>query len=161
MECVSDKDGEIIELRNKYISESKGYTKFQEGDLIWARITPCMQNGKSAIVSGLRNNFGCGSTEFHVIRNKNSNVNLTFIHLILRTQTVLQDAMSTFTGSAGQQRVPKIYLENLSIPFPKIEIQNEIVNKIENIKKNIKLFKKQSLRLRNEAEQEFEKAIFK
>ncbi|MDY3316599.1 restriction endonuclease subunit S [Riemerella anatipestifer] len=161
MECVSDDFGEIIELKSKKISESKGYTKFQENDLIWARITPCMQNGKSAIVSNLENKLGCGSTEFHVIRNNNtSNTHTEYIYHILRLKIVLNRATSYFTGSAGQQRVPKSFLEELVIPVPPIDVQVKISNKLSEIKTNIKTNITQAKNLKHQAEQEFEQAIF-
>lgn len=160
MECISDERGEVIELRNKKISESKGYTKFKEGDLIWARITPCMQNGKSAIVSNLTNCLGVGSTEFHVLRNSRSDVNIKFVHILLRLEIVLKNAMSHFTGSAGQQRVPKSFLENLEVPLPPLSKQQEIVNHIQELKEDIRLQKAQAEQLKQQAEQEFEQAIF-
>ena len=114
MECVSDNYGEVIKKMTCKKAESKGYTKFTNGDIIWARITPCMQNGKSAVLTNLVNNYGCGSTEFHVLRNNDININTLYIHHLLRMPIVLKDAQKSFTGSAGQQRVPKSYLENLS-----------------------------------------------
>ena len=113
MECISDEYGEVIELRSKQSNDAKGYTKFMEGDLVWARITPCMQNGKSAIVKNLQNGLGCGSTEYHVIRNNSPEIDLEYIYHLLRLKPVLRKAMSHFTGSAGQQRVPKSFLEEL------------------------------------------------
>ncbi|HMT76945.1 MAG: restriction endonuclease subunit S [Bacteroidetes bacterium] len=160
MECISDERGEVIELRNKKTSEAKGYTKFKEGDLIWARITPCMQNGKSAIVNNLTNGLGVGSTEFHVLRNSRNDVNIMFIHTLLRLDIVLKNAMSHFTGSAGQQRVPKSFLEELEVPLPPISKQQEIVNHIQELKEKIKNQKAQAEQLKNQAEQEFEQAIF-
>jgi len=160
MECVSDEYGEVMELREGRRTLSGGYTKFQEGDLIWARITPCMQNGKSAIVKGLKNKLGYGSTEFHVIRQKDNNVNLDYIYHILRTKTVLNDAQNYFTGSAGQQRVPKSYLEELEVPTPPIEVQEAISNTLYELKSKIKNLKTQSVELRNKAQEEFEKEIF-
>ena len=71
MPCISDEYGEVIKLEAGVNEKSKGYTRFQEGDLIWAKITPCMQNGKSAILKGLKNGYGYGSTEFYAIRNSN------------------------------------------------------------------------------------------
>lgn len=160
MECISDKYGEWKEKRICKVSLSKGYTKFSDGDLIWARITPCMQNGKSAIVYGLENGYGCGSTEFHVIRNHNENLNLRYIHLLLRLPAVLRDAMKSFTGSAGQQRVPKSYLEQLSVPVPSLNIQSTIVEHINKQKEQIKQLRLQAENLRKEALVEFEKEIF-
>lgn len=160
MECVSDDFGEVLELRSKNVSESKGYTKFQEGDLIWARITPCMQNGKSAIVSNLENKLGCGSTEFHVIRNNNKNIDLKYVYHILRLKSVLNFATSHFTGSAGQQRVPKSFLEELIIPVPPLKIQTKISNDLSKLKLNIQNSMAEAGSLKQQAEQEFEKAIF-
>ena len=160
MECISDEFGEWKERRKCKKKDSKGYTKFQSGDLIWARITPCMQNGKSAIVDNLESGLGCGSTEFHVLRNKESGLNLQFVHLILRQPMVLDDAKRSFTGSAGQQRVPKSYLENLSIPFPPISIQNAIVEHANQLKEQMKQLKQEAKELRENALVEFEKEIF-
>ena len=138
MECISNLEGEWVEKRVGVKLKSSGYTKFQEGDLIWARITPCMQNGKSAIVKGLINGFGYGSTEFHVIRSYRKDVSLSYIYTLLRLPIVLKNATSFFTGSAGQQRVPKSYLEDLLIPLPPIKVQNEIVEYINGLKMQIK-----------------------
>lgn len=160
MECVSDEYGEVIELRQKRISESKGYTKFQEGDLIWARITPCMQNGKSAIVRDLQNGLGCGSTEFHVIRKDSEKVNLEYVYHILRLNPVLNNAMSHFTGSAGQQRVPRSFLEDLLIPIPPISIQQSIADKLAEMKAQVKSLNHRAIVIIQEAEKEFEKKIF-
>lgn len=160
MECVSDDFGEVIELRAGIKQTSKGYTKFQEGDLIWARITPCMQNGKSAIVKNLKNGFGYGSTEFHVIRNSKNNIDLEYLYHILRLNIVLQDAVNHFTGSAGQQRVPKSYLENLMIPVPPLRIQKEVSKNLFEIKEEIKKLNTQAEKNKQEALVEFEKQIF-
>jgi len=160
MECISDKEGKVIEQRERLIKESKGYTKFQNGDLLWARITPCMQNGKSAIVSNLKNGYGVGSTEYHVIRQKNTEIELKYIYNILRMNAVLQKAMSFFTGSAGQQRVPRTFLEELTIPIPPKETQQAIINQIDTYKNEIKILREQATLLKQQAEQEFEQTIF-
>ena len=160
MECISDKEGKVIEQRERLIKESKGYTKFQNGDLLWARITPCMQNGKSAIVSNLKNGYGVGSTEYHVIRQKNTEVELKYIYNILRMNAVLQKAMFFFTGSAGQQRVPRTFLEELTIPIPPKETQQAIINQIDTYKNEIKILRERATLLRQQAEQEFEQTIF-
>lgn len=160
MECISDEYGEWKEKRTCKIASSKGYTKFKDGDLIWARITPCMQNGKSAVVDEMENGYGCGSTEFHVLRNHNVNLDLHYVQSLLRLPVVLKDAMKSFTGSAGQQRVPKSYLEKLTIPVPSMDIQNAIVEHINKQKSQIKELRQQAETLRNEALEAFEKEIF-
>lgn len=160
MECISDTYGVVQELKEGEKSNSKGYTKFKDGDLIWARITPCMQNGKSSIVNNLTNGFGYGSTEFHVLRSENNLTSLNYIYHLLRLKVVLEDATNHFTGSAGQQRVPKSYLENLVVPFPPKSIQDEIANYISNIKSQIKKLKEQSEANQSLALKEFENEIF-
>lgn len=128
MEDISDDYGEWTGKKTLKRSEIKGYTKFQNGDIIWARITPCMQNGKSTLLQNLVNGKGCGSTEFHVIRIKSAEVLPQYIHTLLRHCDVLSDAKKYFTGSSGQQRVPASYLENLLIPIPILETQKQIAN---------------------------------
>ncbi|MBP3774174.1 MAG: restriction endonuclease subunit S [Bacteroidaceae bacterium] len=160
MECISDEYGELRERRICNVAASKGYTKFQNGDLLWAKITPCMQNGKSAIAENLENGYGCGSTEFHILRNNDKRLNMHYIHMLLRMPVVLKDAMLSFTGTAGQQRVPKNYLENLSIPVPPIDIQDTIVEHINKQKEQVKQLKAQADTLRKEALKEFENEIF-
>ncbi len=159
MECVSDKNGDIIELKNGSTQDSKGYTKFQNNDLIWAKITPCMQNGKSAIVHNLKNGIGYGSTEFHVFRQK-ENSNLRFFYHLFRTFYLRNMAMSYFTGTAGQQRVPASFFEDLKIPLPPLEIQNKIADQIDAWKKEIKAKKEQADAIKQQAKEIFEKSLF-
>lgn len=160
MNCISDEYGGIIKLEDGINEKSKGYTKFQDGDLIWAKITPCMQNGKSAILKGLKNGYGYGSTEFYVIRNSNPNICIDYIYHILRTNLVRQNAITYFTGSSGQQRVPKSYLQSLEIPLPDKNKQISISNEIYKMKAQIKRLKQQSEQNRISAQEEFEKELF-
>lgn len=127
MEVVDEKNGVVMEYRTTTVANNKGFTKFENGDLIWAKITPCMQNGKSAIVRNLVNGVGCGSTEFYVLRPKSNNVLIEYIHYILRDRRVLDSAKNSFGGSAGQQRVSSSYLKTIKIPLPPIEVQRQIV----------------------------------
>lgn len=160
MVCVSDDYGEIIELSNGVKGNSKGYTKFKNGDLIWARITPCMQNGKSAIVENLKNGVGYGSTEYHVVRKKHKDVLINYVYHLLRSHAIRKDAISHFTGSAGQQRVPKSYLENLIIPVPPVEIQKKIISTIKQIKSEIEKLDRNAKDYREQAINDFESEIF-
>ena len=160
MEDISDDYGEWIGKRTGNKSNIKGYTKFQDGDIIWAKITPCMQNGKSALLSNLVNGKGYGSTEFHVIRIKSNDVLPQYIHTLLRHFDVLSDAKKYFTGSSGQQRVPTSYLENLLIPVPPLEVQKQIVDEYAS---SIELAKQGYIKIYNykqELKKNFETQIF-
>ncbi len=128
MEVIDEKNGVISEYRTTIVANNKGFTKFENNDLLWAKITPCMQNGKSAIVRNLENGVGCGSTEFYVLRPKNTNILIEYVHYILRDPKVLESAKNSFGGSAGQQRVSSSYLKSIKIPLPPIEVQKEIIN---------------------------------
>ena len=160
MECIDEISGEIINRREITIGKSKGYTKFEENDLLWAKITPCMQNGKSAIARGLKNGVGCGSTEFYVIRPKDGNkVLIDYVYLILRHHDILFAAQTSFGGSAGQQRVPKQYLKSITIPIPDISVQKEIVDTVYSIKAKAKQLQENGNLLLEEAKLKIENII--
>lgn len=162
MECISDLYGEVIEYRDGDVQSSGGYTKFQEGDLLWSKITPCMQNGKSCIVENLENGFGYGSTEYHVIREKeNSEIHLRFLYHILRTKYVLTNATFHFTGSAGQQRVPIEFLANLNVPLPSLDEQKEISKELDKLIADRKVKQIKVTELKEQAIKDFESRIFK
>jgi type I restriction enzyme S subunit len=118
MEAVNAERGVICGVRDRpFLGVKKGYTYFDEGDVLFAKITPCMQNGKHAIARGLINGFGFASTEFHVIRPTNA-VLAEWIHYFVRQPIVLHEATNHFTGAVGQQRVPDDFLKYLVIPPP-------------------------------------------
>jgi len=118
MRALDDVTGRITGAETKSADEAgKGYKQFRRGDVIFARITPCMQNGKSAVISKDLPNVGFGSTEFHVIRPGES-VLAEWVHAIVRTRDFKLAAAERFTGTAGQQRVPASFLEDVQIPLP-------------------------------------------
>lgn len=118
MADVDEVLGRITGNQVKSYSEvKKGFTPFEDGDVLFARITPCMQNGKAAIAEGLRGGFGFGSTEFHVLRAAND-VTPEYLYALVRLQSFRNQAASAFTGSAGQQRVPADFLRQYSLPVP-------------------------------------------
>lgn len=159
MECIDEKYGEISEQREISISKIKGYTRFEEGDLLWAKITPCMQNGKSAIARHLKNGVGCGSTEFYVIRPKTEDLLIDYVYLMLRHSEVLKAAQNSFGGSAGQQRVSSQYLRSIVIPYPNKDIQQSIVDVIFERKQTAKQLQKEGAELLEKAKQDIEKII--
>lgn len=93
----------------------RGYTLFQRGDVIVAKITPCFENGKVALLSALETDFGLGSTEFHVLRAKPGH-DPRFIYHWTRHPAFLRAGEASMTGSAGQRRVPAGFFERFEIP---------------------------------------------
>ncbi|MEK7691369.1 MAG: restriction endonuclease subunit S, partial [Bdellovibrionota bacterium] len=108
----------------RYSEVAKGYTPFQNGDVLFAKITPCMQNGKSAIAANLVGGLGFGSTEFYILRPTDA-VTSEYVFWLIRRPSFRAQAEQTFTGTAGQQRVPTSFLENYPCPIPPLELQKE------------------------------------
>ena len=110
----------------------KGYTSFQEGDVLFAKITPCMENGKLAVVPPLEHRWGFGSTEFHVLRASEIVLPKWIGHFVSQA-SVRRDAQRSMTGSAGQLRVPALWLNEQELPIPPLAEQSRIVAKIEEL----------------------------
>ena len=110
----------------------KGYTPFREGDVIFAKITPCMENGKMAVVPPLKNDLGFGSTEFHVLR-PYYEISAQYIYFFVSSESFRRDAEHNMTGAVGQRRVPTSYLADQSVPVPPAREQRRIVAKIEEL----------------------------
>lgn len=107
---------------------SKGFTRFQPDDVIFAKITPCMENGKVAIVPPVAGNAAAGSTEFHVIRSEQLCPEYIFYYLVRRA--LREEARRNMSGSAGQMRVPTEFLRSLAIPVPPRDVQEALVKRI-------------------------------
>lgn len=120
-------DGTIVK---KYAEVKKGFTSFEDGDVIFAKITPCMENGKVAVVRGLKNGVGFGSTEFHVIRFFDNIIPELYYHY-LQQDGFRKEAQMNMTGSAGQLRVPVRFLQNAIVPLPPIPEQGAIIEEIQ------------------------------
>jgi len=131
MSAVNQYSGEIDGAKTRTFGEvKKGFTHFAEGDVIFAKITPCMQNGKSAIASGLVNGLGFGSTEFHVIRPNVDRLLPEWVWYFVRQTSFRYEGMRHFRGAVGQQRVPVDYVGNANIPLPPVPEQRRIVSRI-------------------------------
>lgn len=159
MEVIDETFSEITTMDETTIEQASGFTKFREGDLLWAKITPCMQNGKSAIAKNLTNGLGCGSTEFFILRPKDERLAIEYLHVILHMKCVRETAMLFFGGSAGQQRVPATFLENFNIPLPPKEKQVEIANHVAELRQKAKALQVEGLLQLDKAKQEVEQMI--
>lgn len=124
----------VIDVSNtrRFAEVKKGYTGFMEGDVLFAKITPCMENGKMALVPALKNNLGFGSTEFHVFR-AGQDLEKKFLYYYVSSKQVRFDAEHNMTGAVGQKRVPTNYISGYQIPVPPLEQQKLIVTKIEEL----------------------------
>ncbi len=127
MEAMDDVSARITSASTRPFRElQKGYTVFAEDDVLIAKITPCMENGKCAIARRLRNGIGFGSTEFHVLRASKHTLP-QWLFYFWRLPATRSLAERNMTGSAGQKRVSTNFLETLKIPLPPLSEQRRIV----------------------------------
>lgn len=137
MPSVSNKGFIEKEVVKSYLEVKKGsYTYFKKGDIIIAKITPCMENGKCANTNNLQCEIGFGSSEFHVFRSSDKIIN-TYLFYILNRDIIRKEAETQMTGASGHRRVPISFYEILNIPLPSIEQQKKIVSQIEELEKQI------------------------
>ncbi len=128
MAAVDEVTGTIASRQDRaYAEVKKGYTYFKNGDVLFAKITPCMENGKAAIADNLSGGVGFGSTEFHVLR-AHEKVLPEWLFYFIRQPKFRHEAKMNFTGTAGQQRVPTTFLASAQVPVPPIEEQRRIVD---------------------------------
>lgn len=131
MKAVDDARAAVTQPETRRLADVlKGYTYMENGDVIFAKITPCMQNGKHAIVEGTMTGFAFGSTEFHVLRPSDV-IHPVYLHRFLLQPSFLRQAEHHFTGTAGQQRVPKQFLAETRLLLPPLDEQRRIVADLE------------------------------
>ena len=138
MSSVSN-EGYITYKEDKTLKQLKkgSYTLFQDEDIIIAKITPCMENGKCALARNLTNGLAMGSSEFHVLRTNNDVVINDYLFHLLNRQVVRDCAEQNMTGTSGHRRVPIKWYEDLDIPVPPIDIQKQIVEEIGKVDKSV------------------------
>ena len=107
-----------------------GFTHFANNDVIVAKITPCFQNRKSAVIANLPNGIGAGTTELHVLRDVTSQLCMQYILLLFKTNEFIKNGVKNFSGTAGQQRIGKDFISNYLIPLPPVKEQERIVNSV-------------------------------
>ena len=133
MAAVDEVSGTILSPVNRPYGEvSKGFTHFRDNDVIFAKITPSMENGKSAVARGLTNGTGMGSTEFHVFRS-NGAIEPEYLWRFVRQKSFRENAQAVMSGAVGQQRVPADYLKDHLIPLAPLPEQRRIVAKVDGL----------------------------
>ena len=132
MSLISKNYLETVMFQKKTWNEvKKGFTHFQNNDIVVAKITPCFENSKAAIISNLPNNLGAGTTELHVIRP--IKLLSEYIYAIIKTRQFLDFGKQEMIGCAGQQRVPTNFIEEYLVPIPPINEQQRITQTIKEL----------------------------
>ena len=135
MSNVSE-NGKIDLSINRNIDDvRKGFTFFKDNDVIVAKITPCFENGKGAPVFGLLNGVGFGSTEFHVLRPKNT-VNTVWLYHVTMLSKFRLEGERKMTGSGGQRRITKDFINNFKLNIPPLSLQNEFADFVAQVDKS-------------------------
>ena len=129
---AEDFRGIDVSGRRPLSSIKRGYTQFRPGDVLFAKITPCMENGKIAIVPEIRPPLGYGSTEFFVMRSRTDGIGRWIAYCVARS-SFRQLARENMQGAVGQRRVPRVWLENASVPLAPLSEQHRIVARIESL----------------------------
>lgn len=134
MAAVSEITKSVFDIQFRNFKEvKKGYTPIKKGDLIIAKITPCYENGKMALVNEITNDFAFGSTEFHTIRADNLNY-LYLLFYYLDSEVIRKGGALNMKGAAGQRRVPAEYFSKLPFCIPNEEQITKFVKTINKIK---------------------------
>lgn len=133
MPAVSEDVPELDVSKQRPFGEVKqGYTHFGEGDVLFAKITPCMENGKAGVATGLKNGLGCGTTELHVLRPR-AGIDSKYIYHFVHQKAFRKEAARNFTGTAGQLRVPVSFMRGADVPLAPRKEQQRIVVALESL----------------------------
>ncbi|MGY5267534.1 restriction endonuclease subunit S [Paraclostridium bifermentans] len=136
MKLIADGFSNIHTFETRKWSEiKKGFTHFAERDVVVAKITPCFENRKSAVMKNLANGVGAGTTELYVVRSFNELILPEYILNVFKTHEFIKGGVHTYTGTAGQQRVKKDYVTNLVIGIPPLNEQKLIIEKVKKLMK--------------------------
>ncbi len=127
MESVGEYGGLTLDKTKPLDEIGSGYTGFQDGDVVVAKITPCFENGKGALAAGLQNGVAYGTTELHVIR-AGVEADHRFLFYLSISQVFRALGESEMYGAGGQKRVPTEFLKDFGVPLPSLEEQNYIVD---------------------------------
>jgi len=126
MDAVSENGGLRLDEEREIEDVYTGYTYFKDGDVVLAKITPCFENGKASIATGLTNQTGFGTTELHVLRPKN--IDREYLFYLLCSDHFRKVGESTMYGAGGQKRLPESFIANYILPVTDRDHQRAIAN---------------------------------
>lgn len=134
MKHIPSEYGCLVQHEERIWGEiKKGYTHFKNDDVVLAKITPCFENGKSAVMKGLTGGYGAGTTELHVFRRGSKAILPEFVLVYIKTRGFISRGEPQMTGSAGQKRVPHAYFARSPFPLPPLAEQKRIVAKVDEL----------------------------
>ena len=149
---MKDLDSSVRYCESSQKKELAGGSRFIDGDTLFARITPCMENGKICQVRNLENGIGFGSTEFHILRGKEGVSDSEFVYYLSRWDEVRDHAEHNMEGSSGRQRVPKQAFDNLYLSLPTLSTQRRIAAILSSLDDKIDLLHRENATLEQMAE---------
>lgn len=149
---MKDLDSSVRYCESSQKKELTGGSRFINGDTLFARITPCMENGKICQVRNLENGIGFGSTEFHILRGKEGVSDSNFVYYLSRWDEVRDHAEHNMEGSSGRQRVPKQAFDNLYLNLPPLDTQRRIASILTALDDKIDLLRRENATLEAMAE---------
>lgn len=152
---MKDLDSSVKYCESSQKKELTGGSRFINGDTLFARITPCMENGKICQVRNLENGFGFGSTEFHILRGKDGVSDSDFVYYLSRWDEVRDHAEHNMEGSSGRQRVPKQAFDSLILSLPPLPTQRRIAAILSSLDDKIDLLHRENATLEQMAETMF------
>jgi type I restriction enzyme S subunit len=133
MASVTELTGQIdLSIKKPFGEVKKGFTRFKNGDVLFAKITPSMENGKVAVAKDLEGGLGCGTTEFHVIRPE-AGIEPDYLRYYFVRSAYRQEARRNMQGAVGQQRVPPDFIRESAIPIAPAAEQKRIVSKVDEL----------------------------
>ena len=114
-----------------------GFSHFADNDIGIAKITPCFENRKSVIFKNLKNKYGAGTTELHILRTNNEYIFNEYVFWFIKTDTFIKEGINNFTGAVGQQRIGKEFIAETLIPIPPLNEQVKICRTINKLMKKL------------------------
>ncbi|GGC66825.1 restriction endonuclease subunit S [Marinobacter halophilus] len=129
----TDYHGTLLHEEKLWGEIKKSYTNFADGDVIFAKVTPCFENGKAAIVRDMPSGIGAGSSEFYVLRPASKEISPSLLFAIIKTKSFMQQGAENMTGAVGLRRVPRAFVESFPIALPSAAEQKAIADKLDTL----------------------------
>ena len=159
MKCLNSGSRDLSAHQTEPLSKVySGYTYFAENDVLLAKITPCFENGKLGVARNLVNGIGFGSSEFFVLR-PGEGILPDFLYYFLDQQSFRNSAEKVMGGAVGHKRVPKEFVQDLSIPIPPLEEQRRIVAVLDEVFEGLDRARKNTETNLTNARELFERAL--